>query len=84
MCQPGINKGSIALLPWDGAAWGAEQVLVQQFTDLGAPHIWNGDEVGMWGADDPDERKPMVWAEFASLFAWAFVMSGLLPVAPLT
>jgi glycosidase len=40
-----------------------EQVLVQQFTDLGAPHIWNGDEVGMWGADDPDERKPLVWAD---------------------
>lgn len=39
------------------------QVLVQQFTDIGAPHIWNGDEVGMWGADDPDERKPLVWAD---------------------
>jgi len=35
---------------------------VQQFTYVGAPHIWNGDEVGMWGADDPDERKPMVWS----------------------
>jgi cyclomaltodextrinase len=40
-----------------------QQVLVQQFTWVGAPHIWNGDEVGMWGADDPDERKPMVWAD---------------------
>lgn len=30
MCMPGINKGSIALLPWDGSAWGGEQVLVQQ------------------------------------------------------
>lgn len=38
-------------------------VLVQQFTWVGAPHIWNGDEVGMWGADDPDERKPLVWAD---------------------
>lgn len=36
-------------------------ILVQQFTWRGAPHIWNGDEVGMWGADDPDERKPMLW-----------------------
>lgn len=36
-------------------------ILVQQFTYIGAPHIWNGDEVGMWGADDPDPRKPMVW-----------------------
>ena len=40
-----------------------ELILVQQFTYVGAPHIWNGDEVGMWGADDPDERKPMVWAD---------------------
>jgi glycosidase len=40
-----------------------EQILVQQFTYIGAPHIWNGDEVGMWGAFDPDERKPMVWAD---------------------
>ena len=38
-------------------------ILVQQFTYIGAPHIWNGDEVGMWGADDPDERKPLVWAD---------------------
>jgi TolB protein len=30
MCMPGINKGSIALLPWDGTAWGAERILVQQ------------------------------------------------------
>ena len=38
-------------------------ILVQQFTYIGAPHIWNGDEVGMWGADDPDDRKPLVWAD---------------------
>jgi len=40
-----------------------EMILVQQFTWVGAPHIWNGDEVGMWGADDPDPRKPMVWPD---------------------
>lgn len=38
-------------------------VLVQQFTGIGAPHIWNGDEVGMWGGDDPDNRKPVVWGD---------------------
>jgi cyclomaltodextrinase len=36
-------------------------LLVHQFTFPGSPHIWNGDEVGMWGADDPDCRKPIVW-----------------------
>ena len=40
-----------------------ELILVQQFTYIGAPHIWNGDEVGMWGADDPDDRKPMIWGD---------------------
>ena len=40
-----------------------EQILVQLFTWVGAPEIWNGDEVGMWGADDPDERKPVVWSD---------------------
>ena len=32
-----------------------------QFTLLGAPQIYYGDEAGMWGGDDPDCRKPMVW-----------------------
>lgn len=38
-------------------------MLVQQFTYIGAPHLFYGDEAGMWGADDPDDRKPMVWPE---------------------
>lgn len=38
--------------------------LVHQFTSIGAPHIWNGDEMGMWGADDPDCRKPLWWDEY--------------------
>jgi glycosidase len=42
-----------------------EMILAQQFTYIGAPHIWNGDEVGMWGADDPDDRKPMVWSDLS-------------------
>ena len=40
-----------------------ELILVQQFTFSGAPHIWNGDEVGMWGGDDPDPRKPLLWRD---------------------
>ncbi|MEG8946391.1 glycoside hydrolase family 13 protein [Rosettibacter firmus] len=35
-----------------------------QFTLPGAPHIYYGDEAGMWGGDDPDCRKPMLWKEF--------------------
>ncbi len=33
-----------------------------QMTYRGAPMIYYGDEAGMWGADDPHDRKPMVWA----------------------
>jgi glycosidase len=40
-------------------------LLIHQYTFIGAPHIWNGDEVGMWGADDPDCRKPVVWNDIA-------------------
>lgn len=35
-----------------------------QFTYVGAPMIYYGTEAGMWGAGDPDDRKPMVWPEF--------------------
>jgi glycosidase len=30
-------------------------------TYLGAPMIYYGDEAGMWGANDPCCRKPMIW-----------------------
>ncbi len=33
-----------------------------QMTYRGAPMIYYGDEAGMWGADDPHDRKPMLWA----------------------
>jgi len=35
-----------------------------QFTYVGAPMIYYGDEVGMWGGNDPDCRKPMVWDDY--------------------
>jgi glycosidase len=39
-------------------------LVIFQMTYLGAPMIYYGDEVGMWGSNDPDCRKPMVWKEF--------------------
>lgn len=36
-------------------------IAVLQMTYRGAPMIYYGDEVGMWGADDPHDRKPMIW-----------------------
>lgn len=38
--------------------------LVHLFTTVGAPQIWNGEEMGMWGGDDPHCRKPLMWKEF--------------------
>jgi cyclomaltodextrinase len=38
--------------------------LVHLFTSIGAPQIWNGEEMGMWGGDDPDTRKPLWWKEY--------------------
>jgi len=32
-----------------------------QMTYVGAPMIYYGDEAGMWGANDPCCRKPMMW-----------------------
>ncbi|MDR6846054.1 glycoside hydrolase family 13 protein [Flavobacterium granuli] len=34
-----------------------------QILYLGSPMIYYGDECGMWGSNDPDCRKPMVWAD---------------------
>ena len=34
-----------------------------QLLYLGSPMIYYGDEAGMWGGNDPDCRKPMVWAD---------------------
>ncbi len=36
-------------------------MLIFQMTYVGAPYVYYGDEAGMWGANDPDCRKPMVW-----------------------
>lgn len=41
-----------------------ELLLVHQYTFVGSPQIWNGDEMGMWGADDPDCRKPLIWPDY--------------------
>lgn len=55
--------------PYDGSKPGpaAYQVMklmaTFQMTFLGAPMIWYGDEEGMFGADDPTDRKAMVWRD---------------------
>ena len=41
-----------------------KMLLIQQYTFMGAPHIWAGDEMGMWGADMDDARKPLIWPDY--------------------
>jgi len=38
-------------------------IALLQYTYIGTPMVFYGTEAGMWGADDPDDRKPMVWPE---------------------
>ncbi len=38
-------------------------IVLFQMTYAGGPMIYYGDEGGMWGAHDPDNRQPMVWAD---------------------
>ena len=39
----------------------ARLIALLQMTYVGAPVVYYGDEIGMWGSDDPNNRKPMVW-----------------------
>ena len=39
------------------------QAVAFQMTFVGAPMIYYGDEAGMWSADDPSNRMPMVWKD---------------------
>jgi glycosidase len=38
-------------------------IVLFQMCYVGAPMIYYGDEAGMWGAFDPDDRMPMVWPD---------------------
>lgn len=38
-------------------------MLVHLMCSPGAPLIYYGTEAGMWGADDPHNRKPMLWPD---------------------
>jgi len=49
----------------NAAEWQILKLIVTvQMTMPGPPMVYYGSEAGMWGADDPSERKPMVWPEY--------------------
>jgi len=41
--------------------------VAMQATYTGAPMVYYGDEVGMWGADDPTDRKPFPWPDVGQM-----------------
>jgi len=61
--SPEQNKNYEVRKPTDEERLKQKLTVGLQFTLPGAPQIYYGDEAGMWGGDDPDCRKPMVWKE---------------------
>ena len=57
------NKGYTNAKPSKNDYELLKQMTMFQFTFTGSPCIWYGDEAGMWGGDDPFDRKPMLWKE---------------------
>jgi glycosidase len=44
----------------------AQLAVLVQMTYVGAPMVWYGDEIGMFGSDDPFCRKPMIWPDLGA------------------
>ena len=58
-----------------------------QFTIPGAPTVYYGDEVGVTGDDDPDDRRAYPWADLGgtpdtSLLAHYTALAALRPDLP--
>lgn len=65
MASPRHNPDYLVRRPTAAEQQKQRLAILFQMTSLGAPVLYYGDEAGMWGADDPDNRKPMVWPDYA-------------------
>ncbi len=61
--NPREQPGYLASKPGPDAERALRLFRVLQFTLPGAPIVYYGDEAGIWGADDPDNRRPMLWPD---------------------
>lgn len=61
--QDPLNQKYNAEKPTPEAYHRLKLIVLFQMTFPGSPMVWYGDEVGMWGADDPSDRKPMLWID---------------------
>ncbi len=59
--EPGVTYDNSK--PPPAAYARARLAVLIQMTYIGAPMVYYGDEVGMWGASDPTCRKPMLWQD---------------------
>lgn len=55
------RKRLLSTAPPESAYAALRQMVIFQMTYVGAPMLYYGTEVGMWGANDPDNRQPMWW-----------------------
>ncbi|MEX2117941.1 MAG: glycoside hydrolase family 13 protein, partial [Bacteroidota bacterium] len=55
------NRGYKAEKPGEDELDTKRLMILFQMTFPGAPTVYYGSESGMWGGDDPDCRKPMLW-----------------------
>lgn len=62
--QKSNNKTYNARKPTKAQVQKQKLISAFQMLYLGAPMIFYGDEAGIWGGNDPDCRKPMIWPEF--------------------
>ncbi len=61
--QKSNNKNYNARKPTEEQIQKQKLIAAFQMLYLGSPMIFYGDEAGIWGANDPDCRKPMLWKE---------------------
>ncbi|WP_303311912.1 glycoside hydrolase family 13 protein [Hymenobacter sp. BT730] len=61
--QKSNNKSYNARKPTAAQLQKQKLIAAFQMLYLGSPMIFYGDEAGLWGSNDPDCRKPMLWAE---------------------
>ncbi len=62
--QKSNNKKYNARKPTPEQIQKQKLIVAFQMLYLGAPMFFYGDEAGMWGANDPDCRKPMLWPDY--------------------
>jgi cyclomaltodextrinase len=60
--QKGNNPSYNARKPTPAQRQEQKLIAAFQLLYLGSPMIFYGDEAGLWGGNDPDCRKPMLWA----------------------